>query len=95
MSFYVYIVASKRQGTLYIGMTDDIAKRIWKHKEKVSKGFTSRYGVDKLVWYEVHESRESAFVRERAMKKWNREWKIDLIEKCNPDWNDLFDTLMH
>ncbi len=94
MAFYVYLVASKKRGTLYIGMTDDLAKRIWEHKEKLTKGFTTRYAVDRLVWYEVHESRESAFIRERAMKKWNRVWKIELIETENPDWNDLYETLM-
>ncbi len=73
MAFYVYILASKKNGTLYIGMTDDIARRMWEHKNKLFKGFTEKYGVDLLVWYEEHESRESAFGRERAMKKWNRQ----------------------
>lgn len=88
--FYVYILASRKYGTLYIGMTDDLAKRIWEHKEKILNGFTAKYGVNKLVWYEVHDSRESAFARERAMKKWNRGWKIELIENDNPDWRDLY-----
>ena len=89
MAFYVYIVASRKNGTLYIGMTDDLEKRIWEHKEKLFKGFTAKYGVDRLVWHETHDTRESAFRRERAMKKWNRQWKIDLIEKENPYWQDL------
>ncbi len=89
MAFCVYILASKKNGTLYIGMTDDIEKRMWEHKNKAFKGFTAKYGVDKLVWYEDHGTRESAFARERSMKKWNRQWKIDLLEKENPYWEDL------
>lgn len=93
MAFYVYILASKKNGTLYIGMTDNLAKRVWEHKEKVHKGFTSKYDVNMLVWYEGRDRRESAFARERAMKKWNRAWKIELIEKENPAWEDLYFTL--
>ena len=89
MAFYVYIVASKRNGTLYIGSTDDIARRIWEHKEKLRLGFTAEHGIDRLVWYEVHDSRETAFARERQIKKWNRDWKRSLIERDNPDWDDL------
>ena len=89
MAFFVYIVASKRNGTLYIGMTDDLLKRVWQHRTGVVPGFTRDYGVKTLVWYETHESRKSAIVRERRMKKWNRAWKLDLIEKQNPDWIDL------
>ena len=91
MAFYVYILASKKNGTLYIGITDNLEKRVWEHKEKIFKGFTAKYGVDKLVWYEAHGTRASAFSRERAMKKWNRQWKINLIEKENPYWEDLWD----
>ena len=94
MSFYVYILASRRNGTLYIGMTDDLARRVWMHREGVLRGFTKQYGVKILVWYEVHETRESAFARERAMKKWNRAWKIELIRKMNPDWRDLYDDVL-
>jgi putative endonuclease len=93
MPFYVYLLASKRNGTLYVGMTDDLVGRVWQHREGVVPGFTKRYGVKLLVWYEVHESRETAFARERAMKKWNRKWKVDLIEATNSGWNDLFPTL--
>lgn len=93
--FWVYSLASKKNGTLYIGMTDDIAKRVWEHKKNLRKGFTDRYGVKRLVWIERHETRESAFARERAMKKWRRAWKIDIIEKDNPNWDDLFETIMH
>jgi putative endonuclease len=91
--FYVYILASRRNGTLYTGSTDDIAERVWKHKSKAIKGFTSKYGVDMLVWYETHETRESAFQRERQMKEWKRKWKLELIETMNPDWADLYETL--
>lgn len=91
--FYVYILASMRNGTLYTGSTDDLAKRVWEHKEKIIKGFTSKYGVDKLVWYEVHDTREAAFRRERQIKEWKRAWKLELIEKHNPEWKDLYETL--
>ena len=93
MSFYVYILANRRNGTLYVGMTDDLVKRIWMHKTEVLAGFTKEYGVKMLVWYEVHESRGSAFARERQIKKWNRAWKLELIEKMNPSWRDLFDEI--
>jgi putative endonuclease len=89
VAFYVYILASRRNGTLYVGMTDDLGRRIWQHKEGQLPGFTRRYGVKTLVWYEVHASREAAFLRERAIKKWNRQWKIELIEAANPDWTEL------
>ena len=90
MAFYVYIVANKRNGTLYIGLTDDLVKRVWQHREGLLPGFTKRYGLKLLAWFEQHESRESAFQREREMKKWNRAWKLDLIEKQNPGWRDLW-----
>jgi putative endonuclease len=90
MSFAVYILASRRNGTLYTGMTDNLSKRVWEHREKVREGFTTKYGVHILVWYESHPSRETAFVRERRIKKWNRAWKIELIERLNPSWQDLY-----
>jgi putative endonuclease len=93
VSFFVYIMASRRNGTLYIGMTDDLARRTWEHRIGVAPGFSRKYGVKILLWYEVHESRETAFQRERRMKKWNRAWKLEAIEKFNPDWRDLFDDL--
>ncbi len=92
--FYAYILASRRNGTLYTGSTDDLLKRIVEHREKLRGGFTARYGVARLVWYEVHESRDAAFVRERRIKEWRREWKLDLIERMNPEWADLFETLL-
>ena len=91
--FYTYIVASRRNGTIYTGMTDDIARRIYEHKEKVLPGFAARHGCDRLVWYEVHDSREAAFTRERQIKEWRRSWKLMLIEKANPAWSDLYETL--
>jgi putative endonuclease len=93
MAFYVYIVASRRNGTLYIGQTDALAKRIWQHKVKALPGFTAKYGVAMLVWYEVHSTRESAVIRERQLKEWNRAWKLRLIEERNSDWADLYETL--
>jgi putative endonuclease len=89
MSFYVYITASRRNGTLYIGMTDDLGRRMWEHETGAFPGFTKKYGVKTLVWFEVHETRESAFRRERQIKKWNRKWKLELIENQNPQWHDL------
>ena len=94
MSFYVYILASKRNGTLYIGMTDDLSRRVWEHQTGVFPGFTEKHGVKTLVWSEVHETRESAFVRERQIKKWKRQWKLRLIEEMNPGWEDMFPTLL-
>ncbi len=93
MGFYVYILASCRNGTLYIGMTDDLLRRVWEHQTGAVAGFTRKYGVKMLVWFERHESRESAFLRERQLKKWNRRWKLELIERSNPDWKDLASEL--
>jgi putative endonuclease len=93
MAFYVYILASERNGTVYVGMTDDLVKRVWQHRNDIIPGFTKRYGVKTLVWYEVHESRESAFLRERQIKKWNRDWKLKLFEQTNPTWRDCYDQI--
>ena len=90
MAFFVYILASERNGTLYTGMTDDLVKRVWQHRNNVIPGFTQRYGVKMLVWYQPHDSRESAFMQERRLKKWNRAWKLALIEQKNPHWQDLW-----
>ena len=89
MSFYVYILASRRNGTLYVGMTDDLVRRVWEHRIGAVPGFTRKYGVKMLVWYEQHETRETAFQRERQIKRWNRAWKLQLIERFNPNWKDL------
>ena len=90
----VYILASKRNGTLYIGVTSDIVKRIWEHKNDFVKGFTKRYCVHHLVWYELHENMEDAISREKTLKEWKRLWKLNFIESSNPDWLDLYDTLI-
>lgn len=87
--YYVYILASKRNGTLYIGVTNDLVRRVLEHKNKVIRGFTEKYGVDRLVYYEFYGSIDEAIRREKAMKKWNRSWKIKIIEKDNPGWVDL------
>jgi len=84
MAFYVYIVASQRNGTLYTGSTDDLGRRIFEHREKTFPGFTAKHGVARLVWHEAHETRQSAFVRERRIKKWNRRWKLEMIERSIP-----------
>ena len=86
----VYILASKKEGTLYIGVTSDLVKRIYEHKNNVVEGFTKEYAVHDLVYYELHESMEEAIKKEKKLKKWNRQWKIDLIEKDNPEWKDLY-----
>ena len=91
--FYVYLVASRQNGTLYAGSTDDIRKRIEEHRAKRFDGFTARYGVTRLVWFESHPSRDQAFLRERQIKEWRRLWKLQLIEARNPNWIDLYDEL--
>ena len=91
--FVVYILASRRNGTLYIGVTSDLVKRVWEHKQSFVNGFAKEYGAKTLVWYEVHDSAESAITREKQLKKWNRAWKIRLIEEVNPYWNDLYSNL--
>ncbi len=90
----VYILASKPKGTLYIGVTSDLVKRVWEHKNDLAEGFTKRYQVHDLVWYEVHDSMESAISKEKALKKWNRAWKIRLIEEDNPVWADLYERIL-
>lgn len=92
VAFYTYILASAPYGTLYCGHTDDLGKRVWQHKQKAFPGFTAKYGVDRLVWYQVQDTREAAKSRERKIKKWNRAWKIRLIEASNPEWRDLYET---
>ncbi|MEN6317674.1 MAG: GIY-YIG nuclease family protein [Syntrophaceae bacterium] len=91
--FYVYILCSKRNGTLYIGVTSDIIKRVYEHKNNIVDGFSKKYNIHHLVWYELHETVEGAIVREKQIKKWNRQWKLNLIEEDNPEWNDLYETI--
>ena len=90
----VYILSSKPRGTLYIGVTSDLIKRIWEHKNDLVSGFTKKYSVHQLVYYELHETMDSANLREKQLKKWNRIWKIRLIEESNPEWKDLYYTLI-
>jgi putative endonuclease len=89
----VYILASKRNGTLYIGVTSNLQKRAWEHKNDLVKGFTKKYGVHRLVYFELYEDMISAIRREKQMKKWNRAWKLQLIERQNPRWNDLWQDI--
>ncbi|KQP80712.1 GIY-YIG nuclease family protein [Methylobacterium sp. Leaf117] len=93
MPFAVYMLASRRHGTLYIGVTNDLARRVHEHKAKRPAGFTARYEVDRLVWYELYERAIEAIQREKALKTWRRDWKIRLIEEANPDWSDLTASL--
>ncbi len=93
-TYYVYILASKRNGTLYIGVTSDLIKRIYEHKNNLVDGFTKSYSIHTLVYFEQTNDIESAITREKQLKKWNRKWKLDLIEKGNPQWNDLYNELI-
>lgn len=87
------MLASKRNGTLYVGVTADLVKLIWEHKNNVVAGFTRQYNLHTLVWYEMHDTMESAIAREKAIKEWKRAWKIRRIEEINPEWNDLYETI--
>jgi putative endonuclease len=91
--FAVYILASQRNGTLYVGFTSNLPQRIWQHRNHITEGFTDAYDVTRLVWFELHDSPETAIRREKQIKKWNRDWKLELIERANPDWSDLYDTI--
>ncbi|SFM08360.1 putative endonuclease [Bradyrhizobium sp. NFR13] len=93
MTYYVYLLASRKYGTLYIGVTNDLIRRVYEHRSKVVDGFTRRYDVDKLVWFEVYDDILSAIAREKELKKWRRDWKIRLIEEQNPNWMDLYPVL--
>ncbi len=91
---FVYIMASGRNGTLYIGVTSDLVKRVWQHREGVADGFSKRYDCKILVWFEQHGDIELAIRREKQMKEWQRKWKLRVIEEFNPGWNDLFESLL-
>ena len=90
----VYLLASQRNGTLYVGVTSDLVRRVWEHKNDLADGFTKEYGVHTLVYVESHGAMIDAIVREKQLKKWNRAWKLRLIEQLNPNWDDLYDTLI-
>jgi putative endonuclease len=92
--YYVYILCNKRNGTFYIGMTSDLIKRVWQHKNGAVEGFTKQYGLKTLVYFEQYKDVKDAILREKRIKKWNRQWKINLIEKNNPSWNDLYEKLV-
>ncbi|MBP3985795.1 GIY-YIG nuclease family protein [Pseudoxanthomonas helianthi] len=90
----VYILATGRRGTLYIGVTSDLVARTWQHREHVVEGFTKRYDVTTLVWYELHGTMDTAISREKQLKKWSREWKLRLVQEANPEWRDLWDDIV-
>ena len=90
----VYLLATGKRGTLYIGVTSNLVARTWQHREHVVAGFTKRYDVTKLVWYELHGTMDAAILREKQLKKWNREWKLRLVQEFNPDWRDLWDDIV-
>ena len=89
-TYFVYILASGRNGTLYVGVTSDLVGRVWQHKEKVFRGFTAKYGVDKLIWFEQYGDISEAIWREKKLKKWKHAWKLELLRNTNPDWHDLY-----
>jgi putative endonuclease len=91
--FFVYLLASGKHGTLYLGVTNDLVRRVYEHKQKLLPGFTSRYGVDRLVWFESYDDPATAIAREKEIKKWRRDRKIALIERDNPDWLDLYGAI--
>jgi putative endonuclease len=93
MAYYVYLLASRKHGTLYAGVTRDLVKRVYQHRTKETPSFTSRYAVTRLVWFEVYDDPTSAIAREKEIKKWRRDWKISLIENENPDWDDLYGSI--
>ncbi|MDA1317349.1 MAG: GIY-YIG nuclease family protein [bacterium] len=93
-NYFIYILASKKNGTLYIGVTSNLIRRVWQHKEKIADGFTSQYNVSILVYYEMHSSIENAVIREKQLKAWKRKWKLDLIEQKNPLWIDLYPEII-
>jgi putative endonuclease len=92
-TFFVYIVATRKDGPLYVGVTSALQKRVFEHKGRAVPGFTKRFNVDKLVWFEHHETAEAAIIKEKQLKRWKRQWKKELIESANPEWNDLYETL--
>jgi putative endonuclease len=94
MTYYVYILANKPRGTLYVGVTNNLVRRVFEHKSKLIKGFTERYDVNSLVWYESSESIESAIAYEKKLKRWRRDWKIEMIEKQNAEWVDLYSQII-
>jgi len=93
-SYYIYILASKRNGTLYVGFTSNLARRIYEHKNDFIEGFTKKYGIHNLVYFEECDDRDAAIRREKQIKEWKRRWKLEMIEKVNPEWKDLYEQIM-
>ena len=93
MAFYVYILASRRDGAIYVGITNDLVRRVYEHRIKAVPGFTTKYNITRLVWFEIYDDPVSAISREKELKKWKRAWKVQLIEKDNPNWDDLYESL--
>jgi putative endonuclease len=93
MAYYVYILASRKDGAIYIGITNDLVRRTYEHRTKAVRGFTSKYNITRLVWFEIYDDPISAISREKELKKWRRSWKVFLIERENPDWKDLYESI--
>ena len=93
MAYYVYILASRKDGVIYIGVTNDIVRRVYEHRIKAVPGFTSKYNITQLVWFEVYDDATNAITREKELKKWKRAWKVRLIEEKNPEWKDLYESI--
>ncbi|MGX7741211.1 GIY-YIG nuclease family protein [Rhodopseudomonas parapalustris] len=93
MAYYVYLLASRKDGALYVGVTNDLVRRAYEHRTKAVPGFTSKYNIVRLVWFEIHDDPIAAITREKEIKKWRRAWKVALIERDNPGWDDLFETI--
>jgi putative endonuclease len=93
MAYYVYLLASRKDGPLYLGVTNDLVRRVFEHRSKATRGFTSRYNITKLVWFEIYDDPISAISREKEIKKWRRAWKVVLIARENPDWDDLYEKI--
>ena len=93
MAYYVYILASRKDGATYIGVTNDLVRRIYKHRTKAAPGYTSKYNITRLVWFEIYDDPISAISREKELKKWKRDWKTQLIEATNPQWDDLYESI--
>lgn len=93
MAFYVYILASRRDGAIYVGITNDLVRRVYEHRIKAVPGFTTKYNITRLVWFDIYDDPVSAISREKELKKWKRAWKVQLIEKDNPNWDDLYESI--
>ena len=93
VAYYVYILASRRDGAIYVGITNDLVRRVYEHRIKAVRGFTAKYNITQLIWFEAYDDPISAISREKELKKWKRTWKVQLIEKDNPNWNDLYESI--